>query len=87
MLWKEIKKWAKDKGYKADRKKIENEENSYSYVWFKISDENISGTTTSVSKVATAIFNDLTNNKHIEYQKEYKEKEANKDIQHETEGW
>jgi hypothetical protein len=86
-MWKEIKAWAKDKGYKADRKKIEDEDNSYHYTWFKIEDETICGTATSVSKVATAIFNNMTNNDHVEYQKEYKEKLAQQDIKHETEGW
>lgn len=87
MLWKETKTWAKDKGYKTDRKKIEGEENSYHYTWFKIEDESISGTATSVSKVATAIFNHMTNNIHVEYQKEYAEKQAQMDIDHATEGW
>lgn len=87
MMWKETKTWAKDKGYKTDRKKIEGEENSYHYTWFKIDDENICGTATSVSKVATAIFNHMTNNAHVEYQKEYIEKQAQQDIQHETGGW
>lgn len=71
MMWKEIKTWAKEKGYKADRKKIEGEENSYHYTWFKIDDESICGTATSVSKVATAIFNHISNNVHVEYQKTY----------------
>lgn len=73
MMWKEIKTWAKDKGYKTDRKKVEGEENSYHYTWFKIEDESICGTATSVSKVATAIFNHITNNAHVEYQKQYQE--------------
>lgn len=87
MLWKETKTWAKDKGYKTDRKKIEGEENSYHYTWSKIEDESISGTATSVSKVATAIFNHMTNNAHVDYQKEYAEKQAQQDIDHATEGW
>ena len=87
MLWKEIKTWAKDKGYKADRKKIEGEENSYHYTWSKIDDENISGTATSVSKIATAIFNHMTDNKHLEYQQKYQEEQTKKDIEHETGGW
>lgn len=86
-VWKEVKTWAKDKGYKADRKKIEGEDNSYHYTWFKIEDERVNGTATSVSKIATAIFNHITNNTHVEYQKEYKEKEANQDINHEIQGW
>jgi hypothetical protein len=86
-MWKEIKTWAKNQGYKTDRKKIEGEENSYNYTWFKIDDESISGTATSVSKVATAIFNNITDNAHVGYQKEYKDKLAQQDIKHEVEGW
>lgn len=73
MMWKEIKTWAKNKGYKTDRKQIDGEENSYHYTWFKIDDESISGTATSVSKVAKAIFNHISNNIHIEYQNTYEE--------------
>lgn len=87
MLWKETKTWAKNHGYKADRKKIDGEENSYHYTWFKIEDETICGTATSVSKVAMAIYNDITHGTHIEYQQEYKTLQAQKDIEHETEGW
>lgn len=87
MLWQNIKSWAKDHGYKTDRKKIEDTENSYHYTWSKIEDETICGTATSVSKVATAIFNHITNHIHVEYQKEYIEQQAQKDIKHETEGW
>lgn len=87
MLWKEIKMWAKDQGYKADRKKINNTENSYHYTWSKIDDHSVSGEATSVSKLATAIYNHRTNNAHIEYQTQYKIDQANKDISHEAEGW
>jgi hypothetical protein len=87
MLWQNVKTWAKDKGYKADRKKLDGEEKAYSYTWFKIDDETISGTATSVSKVATAIFNHITNDAYVEHQKEYKDKLAQQDIKHEVEGW
>jgi len=87
MLWKEVKTWAKDRGYKADRTKIENEENSYHYKWFKIDDESICGESTSVSKLARIIYNHITDNAHAEYQKEYEDKESSKDIEHEKEGW
>lgn len=90
MLWKEIKTWAKSRGYQTDRKKLEiktEEEHNYHYTWFKIDDESINGEATSVSKVATAIYNHMTDNKHLEYQREYKENEAKKDIEHETGGW
>lgn len=75
MLWKEIKRWAKDQGYKADRKKNDNTDNSYHYTWSKIDNETINGEATSVSKLATAIYNHITNNIWVEYQKEYKAKQ------------
>jgi hypothetical protein len=86
MLWKEIKSWCKTNGYKADRSKTDKE-NSYIYNWSKIDDESINGTTTSVSKLAFAIYNHMTNNEHITYQSEYKMQQLEKDISHETEGW
>lgn len=74
MLWKEIKSWAKDKGYKTDRSKIDGKTNSYNYVWSKIDDPSISGTATSVSKVAFAVYNHITNNKYLDYQQSYTKK-------------
>lgn len=82
MLWTEIRKWAKEKGYKADRKKVEDSENSYHYTWLKIEDESINGSATSVSKLAFAIYNHITDNKHIEYQEEYRIKLSETDIEH-----
>ena len=69
----EVKKWAKDKGYTVIKDKG-NEENDepVTYYWYKNDDENICGMEPSVSKVATAVFNHLTNNQWLEYQKNYK---------------
>jgi len=72
MLWTEIKRWCKDQGYKADREKIDGSTNSYRYTWFKIDDESISGESSSVSKLATTIYNTITNNKWVDHQNEYK---------------
>lgn len=82
MVWNELKKWAKEKGYKADRKKIEDTEKSYHYTWVKIEDESINGEASSVSKLAFALYNHMTDNKHIEYQAEYKLKLLETDIEH-----
>lgn len=75
MLWSNIRSWAKDNGYKAERTKISSDDNdeetSYQYIWYKIQNPEICGETTSVSKVAKAIYNDITDNKHIEHQEEY----------------
>jgi len=88
MLWKEVKTWAKERGYKADRKKIDGETNSYHYTWFKIDDDSIKGETTSVSKLATSIFNHFTNGEFVQYQQDYKEALSQKDIIHEEPaGW
>lgn len=87
MLWKEVKSWCKEKGYRADRTKVDGTDNHYDYTWVKIDDVSISGTATSVSKLACAIFNHITDNKHVEYQIAYQQKIAEKDIDHETEGW
>lgn len=64
MLWKEIKTWAKTKGYNTSKN-----ENSYS--WSKISDSSINGEAKSVSKLAIAIYNNMTDNKWLEYQQNY----------------
>lgn len=71
MLWSEIKRWAKDHGYDTLKDKDDNQ-----YYWAKLDDNNTnaSGVTTSVSKLATAIFNHLTDNKWVEHQTQYKEK-------------
>lgn len=68
MLWKEVKRWAKDHGYESSKK-----EDSYS--WFNVSDPSICGECVSVSKLAKCIFNLMTENKWIEHQNNY---DANK---------
>jgi hypothetical protein len=84
MQWSLIKSWAKDHGYDSFREKVEDGESDtqYHYYWSKIDDINITGMTTSISKLATEIYNHLTDNKFIEYQKEFKNKEAKEDIDH-----
>jgi hypothetical protein len=66
----EIKSWAKSKGYTIIKEK-DDSVNGASYYWCKDSDPNITGIALSVSKVATAIYNDLTNYKWLEHQKQY----------------
>lgn len=82
MQWSIIKSWAKDQGFSASRKKVEGSDNKYDYYWQKDDDTTISGSTTSISKLATIIFNVITNNQHLEYQEEYKKKQAQQDIDH-----
>ena len=54
MLWTEIRKWAKDRGYTTIKDKDDGK-----YYWSKLDDNNpdASGVAHSVSKLATAIFN------------------------------
>ena len=69
MMISEIKKWAKEKGYEV----IKDKEDGL-YYWAKLdAGPDASGVSKSVSKVATAIFNHLTEDKWVEYQLKFKE--------------
>lgn len=68
----EIKSWAKKWGYTIIKEK-DDSINGASYYWSKDSDPNATGVALSVSKVATAIFNHLTDDKWVEHQKEFQE--------------
>lgn len=74
----EIKKWAKDWGYTVIKEK-DDTINGASYYWCKNDDPSVTGVALSVSKLATAIFNDLSDSKWLSHQKTYQEnKEAEK---------
>ena len=66
----EIKRWAKDWGYTIIKEK-DDSINGASYYWCKDNDPSITGVALSVSKVAIAIYNDISNNKWLDHQKEY----------------
>ena len=68
----EVKKWAKEKGYSVLKEK-DDTINGASYYWMKDCNPEVSGVELSVSKLATAIFNDLSDNKWIEHQKTFQE--------------
>ena len=68
----EIKSWAKSKGYSIIKEKNDSV-NGASYYWSKDDDINTTGVALSVSKVATAIFNHLSENKWLDHQKQYLE--------------
>ena len=69
MMISEIKKWAKEKGYEV----IKDKEDGL-YYWAKLNDgPDASGVAKSVSRVATAIFNHITQDKFVEYQLKFKE--------------
>jgi len=68
----EIKKWAKTKDYEV----IKDKEDGL-YYWAKLdAGPEASGVAKSVSKVATAIFNHLTEDKWVEHQVKFKEAKA-----------
>ena len=75
MLWSQIKSWAKSHGYETLKDKGDEESgDKVQYYWSKLEDPEHSGVAPSVSKLAKAIFNDITNNKWIDHQNEYQEK-------------
>lgn len=67
----EIKRWAKDWGYTIIKEK-DDSINGASYYWSKDDDPAVTGVALSVSKVAIAVFNHLSDNKWLEHQEEYK---------------
>ena len=72
MLWSEVKRWAKDRGYDIVKEK-DDSENGATYYWMKSDDHAISGVAPSVSKVAKEIYNNITDNKWVEHQKQFEE--------------
>jgi len=65
MLWKEIKTWASKYNYTT--KKTED-----GYIWSRLDNSSQSGISKSVSKLATDIFNNMTDNKFLKHQEQYK---------------
>ena len=65
MLWKEIKSWASNHNYTT--KKTQD-----GYVWSRLDNPSQSGISKSVSKLATDIYNDMTDNKFLDHQLQYK---------------
>lgn len=68
MLWSEIKRWAKEHGYETIKDKDDGK-----YYWAKLDDSNpdSSGVAPSVSKLAKAIYNHITDNKWLDHQQQY----------------
>ena len=87
MNWTNIKRWAKDKGYKVDREKSGDEANPYNYEWKVLDDPTRHGTINSLSKMAMAIYNDITDNKHVEHQKRYKQEQLQKEVDYDFGSW
>lgn len=82
MQWSLIKSWAKEHGYTSFREKTKDTENQYDYYWGQADDPSVTGLATSVSKLATQIYNHMTINQHIEYQNKYKQFLSKQDIDH-----
>lgn len=72
---RETKTWAKKWGYTIIKEK-DDSINGASYYWAKDTDPNVTGIELSVSKVAKAIFNDLTNNQWVSHQKTFEDNES-----------
>jgi hypothetical protein len=80
MLWTEVRSWCKKNGYTTFREKIKDSENRYDYYWAKEDDPSVTGLSTSVGKLATDIYNHMTDYKWLDYQKEYLEKQTEEKI-------
>ena len=87
MNWTNIKRWAKDKGYKVDREKSGDEANPYNYEWYLVDNPERKGTINSLSKLAMDIYNDITDNKHLEHQKRYAQKQLHKELEYDFRAW
>lgn len=70
MLWSEVKRWAKDHGYDTIKDKDDNQ-----YYWAKLdsNDPDASGVAKSVSKLAFAIYNHMTDNKWLDHQQQFRD--------------
>lgn len=72
MLWSEVRKWAKQQGYETIKDKGDEEKGEpVQYYWSKIENPASSGVAKSVSKLALAIYNDLTDYKWKDHQESY----------------
>lgn len=74
MLWTEVRKWAKSRGFDTVKEK-DDSINGHSYYWMKSDDHSVSGVSISVSKLARDIYNTITENRWVEHQNEYVEKQ------------
>lgn len=85
MQWTMIRAWAKSYGYTSFREKTDREDNpnDYDYYWGKEDDPSVTGISNSVSKLATDIYNHMTDYEFVDYQNEYRESLKNKEIKYE----
>lgn len=87
MTFTSVRSWAKEKGYSVKKIEVTRDDGSTAneYHWSKSdsNDTNNSGVSPSVSKVARAIYNHMTDNKWVDYQKEYDERKSKGEIDYE----
>jgi hypothetical protein len=62
--WGEVSKWAKSHGYKISRK-------DGLFLWHNVENTDICGEESSLGKLVTAVFNQITDHKWVEYQVNY----------------
>lgn len=74
MIWKEVKTWSTNNGYKVDRQKIDETKNKYEYTWSK---NDRAGVEYSTSDLVKTIYNELTSNKFVDHQNTYSPTEKN----------
>ena len=67
MNFKELKSWSKKYGYEVLKSKGTEE-----CLWSKIDDPAVTGICDTLSETARAIYNDITDNRWVEYQEQYK---------------
>lgn len=81
MMISEVKKWAKSHGYEVLKDKGDEEKgDKVQYYWSKTDDPQASGVSSSVSKLARDIYNNLTDNIWLDHQAEYKNNKETKKI-------
>lgn len=66
MQWNLIKTWAREHGYDVLKEKGKD-----SYIWTKVDDPSITGITDNLRQLSIDIYNHMTDNKWLDYQKEY----------------
>jgi hypothetical protein len=77
MLWTEVRKWAKDRGFDTVKEK-DDSINGHSYYWMKSDNHSVSGISPSVSKLARDIYNSITDNRWVEHQTKFQEQKETK---------
>ena len=87
MKWTIIRSWAKEQGYKITREKSGDEGNPYIYTWSLIDDPEVCGVINSLSKVTTIIYNHITNDAQVEYQKRYAAEKAQEELNYDEQKW